>query len=115
MLNGHCATAAEPECLLEAWKGTKDVTPAAYNCRYAQYINRRNPKPSSRIERSSRERSAGVIRARAVNVKSSACDHRAVQCRLLLFVAEAVVGDCQITNLSLLLNLIKSSLPKELS
>ncbi|KRX78547.1 hypothetical protein T06_12399 [Trichinella sp. T6] len=32
MLNGHCATAAEPECLLEAWKGTKDVTPAAYNC-----------------------------------------------------------------------------------
>ncbi|XP_003370697.1 conserved hypothetical protein [Trichinella spiralis] len=51
----------------------------------------RNPKPSSRIERSSRERSAGVIRARAVNVKSSACDHRAVQCRLLLFVAEAVV------------------------
>ncbi|KAL1243880.1 Polysaccharide lyase [Trichinella spiralis] len=31
------------------------------------------------------------------------------------FIAEAVVGDYQITNLSLLLNLINSSLPKELS
>ncbi|KRX42575.1 hypothetical protein T09_7420 [Trichinella sp. T9] len=36
-------------------------------------------------ERSSRERIAGVIRARAVNDMSSACDHRAVPCRLLPF------------------------------
>ncbi|KRY27143.1 hypothetical protein T01_12693 [Trichinella spiralis] len=35
------------------------------------------------------ERSAGVIRARAVNVKSSACDHRAMPYRLLPLIAEA--------------------------
>ncbi|KRY39831.1 hypothetical protein T01_13655 [Trichinella spiralis] len=32
MLNGRCATAAQPECMLEAWKRTTDATPAAEGC-----------------------------------------------------------------------------------
>ncbi|KRZ02626.1 hypothetical protein T11_1760 [Trichinella zimbabwensis] len=43
-------------------------------------------------------------RARAVDVELSAWAHRAVQCRLLPFVAESVLGDCRITNLSLFVN-----------
>ncbi|KRZ87816.1 hypothetical protein T08_1090 [Trichinella sp. T8] len=90
MLNGRCATAAQAECLLEVWKRT-DATPAADGCAedngesISSVLNQSNRE--SRIERS-----AGVIRARAVNVKWSACDQRAVQCKLIPFVAESVLS-----------------------
>ncbi|KRY56847.1 hypothetical protein T03_1571 [Trichinella britovi] len=89
MLNGRCATAAQAECLLEVWKRT-DATPAADGCAedngesISSVLNQSNRE--SRIERS-----AGVIRERAVNVKWSACDQRAVPCKLIPFVAESVL------------------------
>ncbi|OUC42929.1 hypothetical protein D917_10161, partial [Trichinella nativa] len=77
--------------MLEVWKRTTDATPAADGC--AEDNGESNFFcPKSESNRESRiERSAGVIRERAVNVKWSACDQRAVQCKLIPFVAESVL------------------------
>ncbi|KAL1236781.1 ABC multidrug transporter AFR1 [Trichinella spiralis] len=54
--------------------------------------NRRHTGGQRESNRESRiEQSADAIRERAVNVKLSACDHRAVQCRLIPFAAESVL------------------------
>ncbi|XP_003366381.1 conserved hypothetical protein [Trichinella spiralis] len=52
----------------------------------SQIVDLRESNRESRIEQS-----ADAIRERAVNVKLSACDHRAVQCRLIPFAAESVL------------------------
>ncbi|KRY39737.1 hypothetical protein T01_11450 [Trichinella spiralis] len=55
--------------------------------------NRRHTGGRRESNRESRiEQSADAIRERAVNVKLSECDHRAVQCRLIPFAAESALS-----------------------
>ncbi|XP_003368452.1 hypothetical protein Tsp_12010 [Trichinella spiralis] len=59
--------------------------------RYSRALRDRSTAGIESNRESRIEQSADAIRERAVNVKLSECDHRAVQCRLIPFVAESAL------------------------